>query len=411
VIALLAIPAAALAARSIPWAVAVILALAPLYLLKSAALGVPFTALEAIILGAALGVFVRSLILGRPLRVWGRLGLPLVVLVAVWAASAALSHDPRAGFGAVKAWLVEPLIVALMALHAPRSEASRGIMLGGLMAGAVGLSLYGIAEKIVGLGLPPDGRLNSVFVPANYHAMLTAPILVMVLPFLRRPGGRLRWVLTAGAGVLVVALLLSESYGALIGVGAAALVWIATLSGRQRRVTLLVLAIVAVVAIGSQAGSEKFQRLGRLGERSSASVRVQIWHTSVELIRQHPVLGVGPNAFEAPYRQAVPKLFWPPLEWLVAQPHSLYFALLTETGVVGFAAFVWLLAVWWRTAVRPLRSLSERPWALAALLAVISILIHGFVDTPLFKNDLAVVFAFTLALPFLPSPETESRRA
>lgn len=406
---LLAIPAAVLAFRALPWAVASMLALLPVYLVKQSVLGIPVTALEVLILGATVGAALGGWLKWR-VGALGRLALPTLALVVLWVVSATLSDDARAGFGAIKAWLVEPILLAALVVYASRSDRARWIMVGGLLAGAAVLSLYGIAEKLFGFGLPPDGRLNSVFVPANYHAMLTAPVLALCLPLLRRIGGSVRWLVALAAAVVGIALLLTQSYGGFLSVSVAVLVWLSTLPVPQRRVGFILVALVALAVVASLGRTEKFHLLGKFGERSPSSVRVQIWRTSTELIRQHPLLGVGPNAFEAPYREAVPKLYWPPLEWLVAQPHSLYFALLTETGVLGFAAFVWLLVGWWRAALTPIRSLAARPWALAALLSLLAILVHGFVDTPLFKNDLSALFAFLLALPFPANTQTETGR-
>jgi putative inorganic carbon (HCO3(-)) transporter len=392
---------AILAYLSLELSVGLVLAVLPMYLLKSALFGIPVTALEMLILGAAIGGAWRIYRNRERPRGFGRLTVPVAALVAVWLASAALSSDLQAGLGAVKAWLLEPMLLALLALNAPRTERARWTMLGGLIVGAVGFSLYGLMEKLFGFGLPPDGRLNSVFEPANYHAMLTAPILALCIPFVRRGGGQIRWALLAAASVIGLGLLLTASYGAFLGIAAALLVWIVTLPSPKRRVGLLALAVVTVLAILSQVGTEKFSLLGKLHERSSSAVRVQIWHSAWEITRQHPVLGVGLNAFETPYREAVAKLYWPPLEWLVAQPHNLYLALTSETGFLGFAAFVWLLVVWWRLAVHRFQTLQQRPWALAALLSLTVILVHGLVDTPVLKNDLSALLAFILTLPFL----------
>lgn len=412
-ILLAVLPFAALAWWSAPVALGATLALLPAYLVKATVLGVPVTLLECALLGTVLGAFLRALLARtRPVG-FGPLTLPVLALVVVWLASALLSADPRAGLGAFKAWLLEPILLSLVAVDVLRTEHARWVAVGGLIAGAVGLSLYGIVEKVFGFGLPPDGRLNSVFVPANYHAMFVAPVLALCLGLLRGAAGRPRRfiLLTLAALAIGASLILTQSYGGYLGVGGAGAVLVATLPRRTRTLAALALLAVALFTVLPQIGSEKFQLLGKLNERSSSSVRVQIWHTAVNLTAQHPLLGVGPNAFEAPYREEVARLYWPPLEWLVAQPHSLYLALAAETGLLGLGSFLWLLVAWARAALRPVRLLGERPWALASALALITILVHGIVDTPVLKNDLAVLFAFTLALPFLPPPESESRRA
>lgn len=402
------LPTAVLAAFSTPLALSAVLALLPVYLIKGTILGIPITLLEVLLLGTVLGGVVSMLRQRVRPTFGGPFTFPVLALIAVWVASSLLSPETRAGLGALKAWLVEPVLLAWLAVTLRGGERARWIMLWGLVVGSVAPSLYGIIEKLGGFGLPPDGRLNSVFVPANYHAMLVAPVLAMVLALLPSVRGRTRVLLAAAAGVFGLGLLLTASYGAFLGVGVAALVILSTLPMRARRFALLGLAIVAAVALASQLGSEKFHLLGKLNERSSSSVRVQIWHSAVRITEHHPWLGVGPNAFEIPYRETVAILYWPPLEWLVAQPHNLYLALASETGLFGLAAFAWLLAVWWRVAIRSTRALGSRSWALASLAAVTVILVHGLVDTPVLKNDLAVLFAFALVLPLVGRAEAQS---
>ena len=87
----------------------------------------------------------------------------------------------------------------------------------------------------------------------------------------------------------------------------------------------------------------KISRYFEFKERSSGHARLEIWQTSALIFKEHPVIGVGLNNFEYHYRQTLPRVAFPPLEWLVAQPHSLYLALLTQTGLLGFLAFSWII--------------------------------------------------------------------
>jgi O-antigen ligase len=95
-------------------------------------------------------------------------------------------------------------------------------------------------------------------------------------------------------------------------------------------------------------------------------------------------------------------LYFPPLEWLVAKPHNLYLNLWLETGLLGLIGTLWFLGLY-------LRRMRRHPAGSIYAAAVVSILVHGLVDTPLFKNDLALIAVVIVAMGLASSaPETQN---
>ena len=67
----------------------------------------------------------------------------------------------------------------------------------------------------------------------------------------------------------------------------------------------------------------------------------------------------------------------------VFEVHNIYLQLLAETGLVGFVAFFYLVVQSWRQARRQLRSsldFLDAALAFGVLGALLSVLVHGFVD-------------------------------
>ncbi len=80
--------------------------------------------------------------------------------------------------------------------------------------------------------------------------------------------------------------------------------------------------------------------------------------------------------------------------------HNLYLQLLAETGLVGFVAFFYLVVQSWRQARRQLRSsldFLDLALAFGVLGALLSVLVHGFVDFPFFAQS-GTLFWVLLAL-------------
>lgn len=379
-------------------AVALIAAALPAYQIRFVLFGVPTTLLELGLYGLAVGMVVRCLLRRElrqsPVAGWRSLAAyrgPLLGVLLVAALSALYAIGLRSGLGALKAWYFDAaLFLAVVALL---GKTAQPWLLVGLASGSSVVSLYGLWEYFFRHAVLLDGRLNSVFETANYHALLFVPIIVLLVSY-GLAERRWRWPVIAAAAVNALALLLTFSYGGYLGL-AAGLVAVAlvALSRQQRRRTLLALAAVSAALLLALSGTDKFRRLTDLTNRSSSHVRAEVWRTSWYIIQRHPWLGVGPGNFEPAYREAVPHVVFPPLEWLVALPHSLPLALLAQTGILGFASFVWLLVVFFRTAWR-----LPRPQAAAMIGAMVAILAHGLVDTPYFKNDLAPLFMALVAL-------------
>lgn len=373
----------------------------PAYLIRTSVAGIPTTALELSIYGLTAAWVIDGLRVRHLVRL--RLPRPLYWLMFAWTAAwilaTAFSTDKQASLGALKAWLVDPALFGLVMLSAVRAARQRTIIFSALALSGAVVALAGLAQLIWFRDTLQDNRLSSFFHPvANYAAMYLGPVLVMTAGWLLwQRLNRAWWI---AVGVMAVALALTVSFGGYLAVGVGALVLWSQWPQKKQRLIAAVTAI-AVTGVGLLALSRTpyLSEKLRFNDRSSSLVRTQIWRTSWEMIKDRPWFGVGPNSYEAVYRATIPKLYFPPLEWLVSQPHQLYLALWLETGLLGLFTFVGSIAFWIRSMWPRVRD-GNGP-TIVSLAAMLAILAHGLVDTPLFKNDLAVMFVFVLLVPWL----------
>jgi O-antigen ligase len=123
-------------------------------------------------------------------------------------------------------------------------------------------------------------------------------------------------------------------------------------------------AAVTGAADGARPADSSLQ--GRLGENLAA----------VEMFRDHPVTGVGPDNFELHYAAYAQRVGLDPRPE-VRGAHSLYLESLAETGVVGTIAFVALLVAALRAAWVARTRLAGREELLAegCLVALVSFLV------------------------------------
>jgi len=103
------------------------------------------------------------------------------------------------------------------------------------------------------------------------------------------------------------------------------------------------------------------------------------------------------TVFNADYRAA----HWQPVE-VYLYPHNIILNFWSELGLAGALLFVWLIGKYFVGGFKIWRYFSDREPECYLILGLIGsmtvVVIHGLVDVPYFKNDLAVLFWLLLAM-------------
>ncbi len=155
-----------------------------------------------------------------------------------------------------------------------------------------------------------------------------------------------------------------------------------------------------VVGLTAAAGAVLFAGSGRVRQRvlvefdpsspaNTIGLRLTLWRSALNMLGHRPLFGGGLSGFKAsvlPYRD-------PGYHEDLIYPHDLLLNFWSETGLLGLAAFVWLVVQAIRVARR---GLGLGPWpramAIGLLGLALSFVVHGLVDAPYFKNDQALAF-------------------
>lgn len=265
---------------------------------------------------------------------------------------------------------------------------------------------------------PPGEGTN-----ANLIAGMLALTLPLAVGLIRAPRAGMRILGAAAVGPLLLALLVLQSRNA----------WFAVLGGlavgaalyRRWLVPVIPLALLAALALNQQLGGTWLTDVmfGKVGTITGGTLveRQQLWSQAIELVRAHPLTGIGMGAYEqvAPY--APP--YSPQAPGLVApHAHNLYLQVLLDAGLVGFVGltgiFILAMIAVGRAYVRKLAA----PLPLAVLVALAVVLIHSIGDSVFwgFKGGWMLWALLGLALAFdsvsesergLASTRNENRRA
>lgn len=124
--------------------------------------------------------------------------------------------------------------------------------------------------------------------------------------------------------------------------------------------------------------------------------RIAIFRHSINMIKDHPVIGVGANTFMKNYRfykEYPPYRNAATIDYLYAHNNFLHMA--GEIGLFGLAVFLWLLYKLFAELGRIYRALDE-PYLKVVLLSLIASLIafqvNGLTESSLYSSRVAVIF-------------------
>jgi putative inorganic carbon (HCO3(-)) transporter len=315
----------------------------------------------------------------------------LVVLVFSSIVAGGGSGD---GLFAIKGFLTEGLLLFLLVVNAVRTPAMlRAVIWGLLGAGAVmgaisifqeathsyGHDLLGLAqvnvsgfkvgETLNGKVLRP--RLAGPIGEQNRYAQVLLVLIPLAVSRMRvEPDRRLRWLAGAMAGLIVSGMLLTFSRGAAVALALTGIVMIATGFVTVRHAVVftagalaLVLAIAPDYVLRLESLRSADQATTRDGTADGA-IRGRATENLAALatFRDHPLLGVGPGGFFRRYSQEEANKLDLRFIGKNRRAHNMYLEIGADTGMLGLAVFLAIVAVtmaqlnraarWWREAGR-----------------------------------------------------------
>lgn len=290
-----------------------------------------------------------------------------------------------------------------------------------VMALVVALAAGGTLAAITAVFDPVTGRLITAGVPRlrgfydspNNLAFVVERTLPLMASLALSPAlGSARRVLAGIVVALAGILIATFSRGAWLG-SAIALVWPAVPGWHRLRPRLRLpvgaLLVTSLAALGGLVGADRLSFLARASDRSAAS-RISLWESSLQMIRDFPIFGVGPDNFLYRYSDYLRAEAW--REPNMSHPHNLVLDLWLSVGPFGTAALLAALGlffVYLRRAYRfPERAL-PRPVILGLAASMTAALAHGVVDNFYFLPELAGYFWVMLACATVAGAELKTR--
>ncbi|MDP9054258.1 MAG: O-antigen ligase family protein [Acidobacteriota bacterium] len=393
--------------------------------LKKLALWLAFASAVAILLSIAVSQILLALALvalllsGLPLR-WPRIALPLALFLGWTLIALAFSPDPRFGIPSVR----KPLLVYLMMLlvcSAIRTLAeAKRLILAWIAIGSftAGRGLFQYAADVAG-AKAAHRNFYDFYIADRIRGFMShwmtfsgqeLYILLLVGAFLLFAPGIRKWIWLWLPCALVVgiALILSDTRS----VWLAALVAGCYLLWEWKRWSLAAIPVllIAGILVAPPAVKERVKSLtDPHGSTDSNGHRLIVWSTGWQMIKAHPIVGVGPEeirkseVFFAYLPASIPR---PLPDGNYQHLHNIYIHYAAECGVpaaIFLTAALILPLIDFRRALRTLPpGRSDRRFLLQAGLAtVIGTMVEGLAEKNLGDTEVLTMFLAIVCLGYL----------
>ena len=257
-------------------------------------------------------------------------------------------------------------------------------------------------------------RPSSTLFIMTFAGILSQLITVNFTVMFRRR--RFSWIeplLAVGLAAQVIGLLLTLTRGA----------WLALIAGiitattliRRKAPYMVTGALIAIVAIMAVQNDRVRQKVASIPQNIHGATDVNVgtrfvlWDVSWQLIKKHPLLGVGMGDFSSEAEQLVGHRH----VQTVTDSHNIYLQVLTTRGLVGFVPF----AVFWFVLFRILRRTrtefgDRRGFAwhfvTGTIAATVAILVGALSENNIDDSEVFTTFMFIVGMArsfaFFPDP-------
>jgi O-antigen ligase len=419
----------------------------PAYLIRFKVYGLPLTLLETMIL-ISFGVwffknflpYLKKIVKNRQNIIPYPFGIEIILLLVIAFVSAGVSGFSLSSLGIFKAYFFEPVLLFILIINVFKTRHDSLKILSALLCSAVLISLIALYQKITGQFIfnnfwaeAETRRVVSLFGYPNAIGLYLAPLVMIFIGWLfylpKRTllsGAFKKIAIISTIIISFLAIYFAHSRGALIGLSFAMLVFVLMAANKKRKTILITLGIVALLVLVIPTSRNYIQDKLQFKDLSS-EIRRQQWKETLLMLTDGRIIsGAGLDNYQTavkPYHQeglffnsdnlpdfsqqlkasaTLRAKYWQPVE-IYMYPHNIFLNFWSELGLFGLLLFIWIVIKYFFIALRltiiySRENKAEKYLMIGLLCAMVAIIIHGLVDVPYFKNDLAAMFFICLAL-------------
>ncbi len=347
-------------------------------------------AIAQLMLALAVLFWVGVVVAGRERIVVPRFFWPLFAYAAATLVSAAFSQNPRISLLDSKQLVLFLLVpVAFRFVSGQRRSPMLTVVMSlGAASAAFGLFQWGLLHYDQ-LGQRPQGTLGHYM---TYSGLLMLVLGIAIAKLLFGRGERLWAALVMP--VLLITVTLTLSRNAWVGVCAAAAVLLALKDFRL----LAALPVVAALVIALGGSTVNARLMSMFNSKDVTRLdRMAMIREGAHMVREHPLVGVGPNMVKELYEQYRVS---GAIEKVNPHLHNVPVQIAAERGLPALALWLTFVGVLLLDLIRAFRRGDERVLSAAGLAAVVSMLAGGMFEYNFGDSEFLMLFLLLITLPF-----------
>lgn len=416
-------------------AIASVLLLLPLYIIRLSIFTIPTTLLELSIIGLSIGFFYKLIKNRNSMSFFGYF-LLVFFLIIISIISTKISNESIKSLGILKSYIFEPIIYFIILINSFKTRKELEILIKFIGTSSLCLSIYAIFQKITGIGISETDpswkiystrRVTSIFPYPNALGLFIAPIITIFLfRIIIKIQNNFKYLILSLKTLIfnilfdlivfttgLFAIIFARSSGALLGIIFSLVLYFFIIYKNKIRF-ILISSIIFILLISCPITYPIVNKNLLLGD-FSGKIRIQMWKETYMMIKDNFILGGGLNNFKNTIKPYHEYTFFE----LYLYPHNIILNFWSELGFFGFLIFTIIVIKFFKNNYNIYNNTLDLFWndkkndknnkiinykkntSIQLSLAMTTLIMHGLVDVPYFKNDLSILFWFIIAMSII----------
>ncbi len=373
----------------------------PSYLLRFSFFNFPTTFLEIVFLGIFFGFIIKWFIYRFDLKTGGW-SIILIFLILISIIQIKISPSSFSALGIWRAYFLEPIIFFIISLSTFEYKDFEKII-NSLGITAFLISTYSIFQKITGLGISnidtswvisETRRVTSLFPYPNALALFLSPISILFFGIFIKKIKEKKYLISSIYLLVFVLSFLSvffaKSDAGIIAIIISLLLFPVFYFKKGFNLLFLYIPILTSLFIIQSPIKDKINF-----KDYSGNIRIDMWEETVEMLNDNFIFGSGIIGYQEVMKNYHKNNYFD----IFLYPHNLFLNFWVEIGLLGLIIFIIIFFKFFKNCYNYRQS--NNYYFIILILSFISLIIHGLVDVPYFKNDLSILFWLIIMLSCL----------